>query len=171
MLAAWPADRLAEAEDIPVRDRLAAASAPAAALAAGQAAEESPDRVANADPRFVGNPTGTGKHAGSRTPVTREDTPSCRPADRSEPCGSPRSPTPHSDPTAGRSRPPARASTSGKKPRMRNCVTEFRVFLLRGNLIDLAVGIVIGVAFGALVNAFVKDLITPIIAAIFGKQD
>jgi large conductance mechanosensitive channel protein len=54
---------------------------------------------------------------------------------------------------------------------MRNCVTEFRVFLLRGSLIDLAVGIVIGVAFGALVNAFVKDLITPIIAAIFGKQD
>jgi large conductance mechanosensitive channel protein len=54
---------------------------------------------------------------------------------------------------------------------MRKCVTEFRVFLLRGNLIDLAVGIVIGVAFGALVNAFVKDLITPIIAAIFGKQD
>jgi large conductance mechanosensitive channel len=39
---------------------------------------------------------------------------------------------------------------------MRNCVTEFRVFLLRGNLIDLAVGIVIGVAFGALVNAFVR---------------
>jgi large conductance mechanosensitive channel protein len=50
---------------------------------------------------------------------------------------------------------------------MRNCVTEFRAFLLRGNSIDLAVGIVIGVAFGALVNAFVNDLITPIIAAIF----
>ena len=48
---------------------------------------------------------------------------------------------------------------------------EFRAFLLRGNLIDLAIGIVIGVAFGALVNALVADLITPIIAAIFGKPD
>jgi large conductance mechanosensitive channel len=48
---------------------------------------------------------------------------------------------------------------------------EFRTFLVRGNLVDLAVGIVIGVAFGALVNALVTDLITPIIAAIFGKQD
>ncbi len=49
--------------------------------------------------------------------------------------------------------------------------TEFRTFLLRGNLVDLAVGIVVGVAFGALVNAFVKDLITPLVAAIFGTHD
>lgn len=48
---------------------------------------------------------------------------------------------------------------------------DFRQFLLRGNVVDLAVGIVIGAAFTAVVNAFVKDLLTPIIAAIFGKPD
>lgn len=47
----------------------------------------------------------------------------------------------------------------------------FKAFLLRGNLVDIAVGIVIGVAFGAVVTGFVKDLITPLIAAIFGKPD
>ncbi|HXA29792.1 MAG TPA: large conductance mechanosensitive channel protein MscL [Candidatus Angelobacter sp.] len=48
---------------------------------------------------------------------------------------------------------------------------EFKAFILRGNVVDLAVGIVIGAAFGALVNAFVKDLLTPLIAAIVGKPD
>jgi large conductance mechanosensitive channel len=48
---------------------------------------------------------------------------------------------------------------------------EFKQFLLRGNVVDLAVGIVIGVAFGAVVTALVADLITPIIAAIIGKPD
>jgi len=48
---------------------------------------------------------------------------------------------------------------------------DFKTFLLRGNVVDLAVGIVIGAAFGALVTAFVRDLITPIIAAIIGKPD
>jgi large conductance mechanosensitive channel len=48
---------------------------------------------------------------------------------------------------------------------------EFRAFLLRGNVIDLAVAVVLGAAFGAVVAAFVKDLITPLIAAIFGKPD
>ncbi len=48
---------------------------------------------------------------------------------------------------------------------------EFRQFLFRGNLIDLAVAIVIGTAFGLLVAAFVADIITPIVAAIFGKPD
>ena len=47
---------------------------------------------------------------------------------------------------------------------------EFRAFLLRGNVVDLAVGIVIGAAFGAVVTALVKDLITPLIA-IPGKAD
>jgi large conductance mechanosensitive channel len=47
----------------------------------------------------------------------------------------------------------------------------FKTFLLRGNLVDIAVGIVIGIAFGTVVTAFVKDLITPIIAALFGKPD
>lgn len=45
----------------------------------------------------------------------------------------------------------------------------FRKFLLRGNLIDLAVAVVIGTAFTAVVTAIVKDLITPLIAAIGGK--
>ena len=54
---------------------------------------------------------------------------------------------------------------------MTGLLKEFRTFLLRGNLVDLAVAFVIGVAFGAVVNALVADLITPIIAAIAGKHD
>jgi large conductance mechanosensitive channel len=48
---------------------------------------------------------------------------------------------------------------------------DFKEFLLRGNLVDVAVGIVIGVAFAALVTALVSDLITPLIAAIGGNPD
>ena len=47
----------------------------------------------------------------------------------------------------------------------------FREFLLRGNVLDLAVAVVMGAAFGAVVTALVKDLITPLIAAIIGKPD
>ena len=47
----------------------------------------------------------------------------------------------------------------------------FKKFLFRGNLIDLAVAVVIGVAFNAVVQAVVRDLITPLIAAIGGKHD
>jgi large conductance mechanosensitive channel len=47
----------------------------------------------------------------------------------------------------------------------------FKEFLLRGNVIDLAVAVVIGAAFGAVVTALVKDLITPLIAAIVGQPD
>jgi large conductance mechanosensitive channel len=47
----------------------------------------------------------------------------------------------------------------------------FRAFLLRGNVVDLAVAVVIGAAFGTVVQAFVKDLVTPLIAAIGGKPD
>jgi len=50
-------------------------------------------------------------------------------------------------------------------------IRDFKDFLLRGNVVDLAVGIVIGAAFGAVVTALVADLITPIIAAILGKPD
>lgn len=50
-------------------------------------------------------------------------------------------------------------------------IGEFRAFILRGNLVDLAVAVVIGAAFTAVVNAFVKDLITPLIAAIGGQRD
>ena len=48
---------------------------------------------------------------------------------------------------------------------------DFKQFLLRGNVVDLAVGVVIGLAFGAVVTALVADLITPLIAAIFGSHD
>jgi large conductance mechanosensitive channel len=48
---------------------------------------------------------------------------------------------------------------------------EFRAFILRGNVVDLAIAVVIGAAFTAVVNALVKDLITPIIAALFGQPD
>jgi large conductance mechanosensitive channel len=47
----------------------------------------------------------------------------------------------------------------------------FREFIMRGNVVDLAVAVVIGTAFTAVVTALVKDLLTPIIAAIFGKPD
>lgn len=47
----------------------------------------------------------------------------------------------------------------------------FREFVLRGNVVDLAVGVVIGAAFGTVVTAFVKDLLTPLIAAVAGKPD
>ena len=50
-------------------------------------------------------------------------------------------------------------------------MNDFKQFLLRGNVVDLAVGVVMGAAFGALVTAFVKDLITPLIAAAVGKPD
>jgi large conductance mechanosensitive channel len=46
---------------------------------------------------------------------------------------------------------------------------DFRAFVLRGNVVDLAIAVVIGAAFGAVVTALVKDLITPIVAAIVGK--
>ena len=48
---------------------------------------------------------------------------------------------------------------------------EFRDFIARGNLVDLAVAVVIGTAFGAVVTALVADFITPLIAAIGGQPD
>ena len=47
----------------------------------------------------------------------------------------------------------------------------FKQFLLRGNVVDLAVGVVIGAAFGTVVTAFVKDLLTPFIAALVKQPD
>jgi large conductance mechanosensitive channel len=52
---------------------------------------------------------------------------------------------------------------------MRNVVLGFKTFLFRGNVVDLAVAVVIGAAFSTLVKALVNDVITPIIAAILGK--
>jgi large conductance mechanosensitive channel len=48
---------------------------------------------------------------------------------------------------------------------------ELKEFLFRGNVIELAVAVVMGGAFGAVVNAFVKDLLTPLIAAVGGQPD
>jgi large conductance mechanosensitive channel len=54
---------------------------------------------------------------------------------------------------------------------MRSLADEFKTFLFRGNLVELAVAVVIGLAFTAVVTAVVEDLVTPLIAAIFGKPD
>jgi large conductance mechanosensitive channel len=54
---------------------------------------------------------------------------------------------------------------------MRSWASEFKQFVLRGNVVDLAVGIVIGAAFATLVEAAVADLLTPLVAAIFGEPD
>src|SRR4029077_11816190 len=53
----------------------------------------------------------------------------------------------------------------------RHHMSGFRQFLLRGNVVDLAVGVVVGAAFGTVVSALVKDLLTPLIAAIVKQPD
>jgi large conductance mechanosensitive channel len=50
-------------------------------------------------------------------------------------------------------------------------IKDFRDFLMRGNLVDLAVAFVIGLAFASMITSFVNDLIMPIIAMIIGKPD
>jgi large conductance mechanosensitive channel len=60
---------------------------------------------------------------------------------------------------------------SRRVPPMPGILKECRAFILRGNLVDLAIAVVIGAAFTAVVNALVRDLITPLIAAIFGEPD
>jgi large conductance mechanosensitive channel len=54
---------------------------------------------------------------------------------------------------------------------MSSLLKEFRQFILRGNLVDLAVAVVLGTAFGAVVTALVADLVTPLLAAFGGKPD
>lgn len=54
---------------------------------------------------------------------------------------------------------------------MEAVLKEFKEFISRGNMIDLAVAVVIGTAFAALINALVADILTPVIAAIFGQPD
>jgi large conductance mechanosensitive channel len=54
---------------------------------------------------------------------------------------------------------------------MGGLVNEFKTFILRGNVLDLAVAVVIGAAFGAIVTSLVENFITPIIAAIGGQPD
>jgi large conductance mechanosensitive channel len=48
---------------------------------------------------------------------------------------------------------------------------DFKTFVLRGNVVELAVAVVIGVAFGNLITSFVEDMLTPVIAAVFGEPD
>lgn len=50
-------------------------------------------------------------------------------------------------------------------------IAGFRTFLFRGNVIDLAVAVVVGAAFNAVITALVRDLVTPLVAAFFGKPD
>jgi large conductance mechanosensitive channel len=52
---------------------------------------------------------------------------------------------------------------------MSDTLSEFKAFLLRGNVVDLAVAVVIGTAFAAVVNSLVSNLITPLIAMLFGE--
>ena len=54
---------------------------------------------------------------------------------------------------------------------MRNVMGDFKDFLTRGNIVELAIAVVIGAAFGALITALVENLLTPLIAAIFGEPD
>jgi len=54
---------------------------------------------------------------------------------------------------------------------MRGLVDEFKTFILRGNVLDLAIAVVIGAAFGAIVTSLVENIITPIIGAIGGQPD
>ena len=65
-------------------------------------------------------------------------------------------------------RTPRRRQSSPKEART---FKGFRAFIARGNVVDLAVAVVVGAAFTAVVNAFVKDLITPLVAALAGKTD
>ena len=53
---------------------------------------------------------------------------------------------------------------------MKKNLKEFRKFILRGNVVDLAVAVVIGAAFNAIVQAFVKDVVTPLIGAFYKQQ-
>ena len=54
---------------------------------------------------------------------------------------------------------------------MGNLVKEFKEFAMKGNVMDMAIGVIVGGAFGAIVSSVVEDLITPIIGAIFGQPD
>ena len=54
---------------------------------------------------------------------------------------------------------------------MKNLIEEFKTFILKGNVITLAVGVIIGGAFGKIVDSMVKDIITPIIGMVGGQPD
>jgi large conductance mechanosensitive channel len=54
---------------------------------------------------------------------------------------------------------------------MKSSLTEFKNFISRGNVVELAIAVVLGIAFGAVIKALVADILTPIIAMIFGSHD
>ncbi|HAE17321.1 MAG TPA: large conductance mechanosensitive channel protein MscL, partial [Erysipelotrichaceae bacterium] len=54
---------------------------------------------------------------------------------------------------------------------MKNFINEFKAFALKGNVMDLAVGMMIGAAFGKIVSSLVNDILMPLIAAIFRISD
>jgi large conductance mechanosensitive channel len=56
-------------------------------------------------------------------------------------------------------------------PKTPNWVTEFRAFIMRGNVVDLAVGVIIGAAFTSIVGSLVKDIFNPIIGLVIGGVD
>jgi len=59
----------------------------------------------------------------------------------------------------------------GSKPSPVTLIQDFKKFVLRGNVVDLAVAVVVGTAFTAVVKALVTDIVTPLIAAIFGQPN
>src|SRR2546425_21882 len=54
---------------------------------------------------------------------------------------------------------------------MKNLIEEFKTFILKGNVVTLAVGVIIGAAFGKIVDSMVKDIFTPIVGLIGGTHD
>jgi large conductance mechanosensitive channel len=71
---------------------------------------------------------------------------------------------------AGQPRPPHPSSIDRKETRM-SVMTEFKEFAVKGNVIDLAVGVIIGSAFGKIVDSIVADLIMPVVGRLFGGLD
>jgi large conductance mechanosensitive channel len=63
------------------------------------------------------------------------------------------------------------ADGTNPKEGPKGLLAEFKDFIMRGNVVDLAVAVVIGTAFGLVIKAFVTDILTPIVAAIFGKPN
>jgi large conductance mechanosensitive channel len=70
-----------------------------------------------------------------------------------------------------RDRPQPSAPDDSESPEERAMLKEFREFAMRGNVIDLAVGVVIGAAFGRIVNSFVSDVLMPVIGLLLGRVD
>src|SRR5215469_4931440 len=75
-----------------------------------------------------------------------------------------------SSPRAAGGAPPATCPTRRGTP-MKSLMGEFRAFIMRGNMVDLAVAVVIGVAFGAVITALVQDVIMPILGIFGGKPN